>query len=196
MRTTRIGPKPPYRAGRPRTFHNERSLPEAPRIPFGWPGSASRSGAAWPSVSEIAWGLASDKIAIVLAVALLIMTVLSAGPLHPIDNFINTAPRPYWDEIREFLILWPDTVASRFVALPVLGVTALHFAYWYRSWRPIILGAVGVFGMICLVASMKLLFSRSHPRTFDPSFFSAEGGVSFPSGTVPTPFCSTVWCCS
>ncbi|MDA0566800.1 phosphatase PAP2 family protein [Streptomonospora sp. S1-112] len=135
----------------------------------------------WPSVSEIAWGLASDKTAIVMAVALIIMTVLSAGPLHPIDNFINNAPRPYWDQIREFLIYWPDTVASRFVALPVLGVTALQLAYWHRSWRPIILSAVSVFGMLSLVASMKLLFARSHPRTEDPAFFSADG-VSFPSG--------------
>ncbi|MBB4935341.1 undecaprenyl-diphosphatase [Lipingzhangella halophila] len=133
-------------------------------------------------MSEIAWGLASDKTAIMLAVALLTMTVLAAGPLHPIDNFVNTYPRPLWDEIRVFLILWLDTVASRFVALPVLGVTALHFAYYHRSWRPVILGVVGVFGMVCLVASMKLLFSRSHPRTYDPSFFSDLGSVSFPSG--------------
>ncbi|MDA8371921.1 MAG: phosphatase PAP2 family protein [Nocardiopsaceae bacterium] len=136
----------------------------------------------WPSVSEIAWGLASDKVAIVLAVALIIMTVLSAGPLHPVDVLFNSVPRPYWDQVREPLILWPDTVASRFVALPVLGVTALQLAYWHRSWRPIILGAVGVFGMICLVASMKLLFARNHPRSGDPSFFSDGGGVSFPSG--------------
>ncbi|WP_343233444.1 phosphatase PAP2 family protein [Streptomonospora sp. PA3] len=132
-------------------------------------------------MSEIAWGLASDKTAIFLAVALIIMTVLSAGPLHPIDNLINNAPRPYWDQLREPLILWPDTVASRFVALPVLGVTCLQLAYWHRSWRPVILGAVGPFGMMSLVAAMKLLFSRGHPRSGDPSFF-AESGVSFPSG--------------
>ncbi|MBB5998655.1 undecaprenyl-diphosphatase [Streptomonospora salina] len=136
---------------------------------------------AWPSVSEIAWGLASDKAAIMLAVALIIMTVLSAGPLHPIDNLINNAPRPFWHELRMPLILGPDTVASRFVALPVLGVTCLQLAYWHRSWRPIILGAVGPFSMVCLVASMKLLFMRSHPRTGDPSFFD-DSGVSFPSG--------------
>ncbi|WP_242677149.1 phosphatase PAP2 family protein [Streptomonospora litoralis] len=131
-------------------------------------------------MSEIAWGLASDKSAIMMAVALIIMTVLSAGPLHPIDNLINNAPRPLWDQIRVPMILWPDTVASRFVALPVLGVTALQLAYWHRSWRPIILGAVGVLGMMCLVASMKLIIARSHPRTGDPAFFA--DGVSFPSG--------------
>lgn len=136
----------------------------------------------WPSVSEIAWGIASDKIAITMAVLLITMTMLSAGPLHPIDNLINNAPRPYWDEMREFLILWPDTVASRFVAIPVLAATALQLAYWHRSWRPIILGAVGVVGMMSLVAAMKLFFSRNHPRTFDPSFFGDSGGVSFPSG--------------
>ncbi|GAA1756041.1 MULTISPECIES: phosphatase PAP2 family protein [Streptomonospora] len=132
-------------------------------------------------MSEIAWGLASDKTAIMLAVALIIMTVLSAGPLHPIDNLINNAPRPFWEQLRIPMILWPDTVASRFVALPVLGVTCLQLAYWHRSWRPIILGAVGPFGMVCLVAAMKLLFTRSHPRTQDPAFFS-DSGVSFPSG--------------
>ncbi|WP_026123703.1 phosphatase PAP2 family protein [Nocardiopsis chromatogenes] len=133
-------------------------------------------------MSEIAWGIASDKIAITMAVLLITMTMLSAGPLHPIDNLINNAPRPYWDEMREFLILWPDTVASRFVAIPVLAVTALQLAYRHRSWRPIILGGVGVVGMMSLVATMKLLFSRNHPRTLDPSFFGDTGGVSFPSG--------------
>ncbi|GAB3445444.1 phosphatase PAP2 family protein [Streptomonospora sediminis] len=131
-------------------------------------------------MSEIAWGLASDKAAIFLAVALIIMTVLSAGPLHPIDNLLNNAPRPLWEQIRIPMILWPDTVASRFVALPVLGAVSLQLAYWHRSWRPIILGAVGVFGMMSLVASMKLIFTRSHPRTGDPAFFA--DGVSFPSG--------------
>ncbi|RNL85693.1 phosphatase PAP2 family protein [Halostreptopolyspora alba] len=161
---------------------DDSSLPGAQRLPGTRTHRPPGSAVTWPSVSEIAWGLASDKIAIVLAVALMIMTVLAAGPLHPIDNFVNQAPRPLWDEIRVFLILWPDTVASRFVALPVLGVTALHFAYWHRSWRPVVLSAVGPFGMVCLVASMKLLFARSHPRTFDPSFFSETGSVSFPSG--------------
>ncbi|WP_285758749.1 phosphatase PAP2 family protein [Nocardiopsis ansamitocini] len=135
----------------------------------------------WPSASEIAWGLASDKVAILLAVALVTMTVLSAGALHPIDNFINTMPRPFWDDIRLFLILWPDTVASRAVALPVLAVVSLHLAYWHRSWRPVVLATGGVFGMVCLVATMKLILRRSHPRTLDPSFFT-DGGVSFPSG--------------
>ncbi|MFC7328011.1 phosphatase PAP2 family protein [Marinactinospora rubrisoli] len=136
----------------------------------------------WPSWGEILWGLASDKIAIGLAVALITMTVLAAGPLNPIDNLINTLPRPYWSEVRVFLILWPDTIASRAVALPVLTLVAFQLAYWHRSWRPIILGATGVFGMICLVAAMKLLLARNHPRTLDPSFFSDNGGVSFPSG--------------
>jgi undecaprenyl-diphosphatase len=184
MHTLRIRSKPPFRAGL--------SIPPFNRVqgaPRALPGTAARTATrrpgaprvSWPSVSEIAWGLASDKRAIVLAVVLITMTVLSAGPLHPVDEFINNAPRPYWDQIREPMILWPDTVASRFVALPVLGVTALQLAYWHRSWRPIILGAGGVVGMMSMVAMMKLVFARSHPRTGDPSFF-AEGGVSFPSG--------------
>ncbi len=182
MHTSRIGPEPPHRAGRPlpQSSHTDGSLLGPLRLPpiRRSPGKT----VPWPSVSEIAWGLASDKIAIVLAVALISMTVLAAGPLHPIDNFVNTAPRPYWEESRVFLILWVDTVASRFVALPVLGVTTLHFAYYHRSWRPVILGAVAAFGMVCLVASMKLLFSRGHPRQLDPGFFAPDGGVSFPSG--------------
>ncbi|GAB3477438.1 hypothetical protein GCM10027440_11850 [Nocardiopsis coralliicola] len=136
----------------------------------------------WPSVSEIAWGIASDKTAIAMAVLLITMTMLSAGPLHPIDRFVNEAPRPYWDEVRVFLILWPDNVASRFVAIPVLAVASLQLAYWFRSWRPIILSGVGVVGMMSLVASMKLLLGRNHPRAGDPAFFNDAGGVSFPSG--------------
>ncbi|SKA12851.1 undecaprenyl-diphosphatase [Marinactinospora thermotolerans DSM 45154] len=184
MHTSRIRPKPPNRAGHSNHAFRRSGYPSGGPVTISNGPRPDRDGpkrVTWPTVSEIAWGLASDKIAILLAVALVTMTVLSAGPLHPVDNFINTLPRPFWDEIRVFLILWPDTVASRFVALPVLTVVALHLAYHHRSWRPIILGAGGVFGMICLVASMKLLLARSHPRTYDPSFFS-EGGVSFPSG--------------
>ncbi len=136
----------------------------------------------WPSVSEIAWGLASDRIAIMLAVALIVMTMLAAGPMHPVDVFLNELPRPYWDLLREPLIYWPDTVASRAVALPVLAVTALQLAYWHRSWRPIVLGAVGVVGMMSLVSVMKLGFNRGHAKNFDPDFFQGMGNVAFPSG--------------
>ncbi|WP_243742535.1 phosphatase PAP2 family protein [Actinorugispora endophytica] len=137
----------------------------------------------------MAWGLASDKIAILLAVVLVTMTVLSAGALHPIDTLINTYPRPFESErFRTFLILWPDTVASRAVALPVLTVVAGHLAYWHRSWRPVVLAVGGVFGMVCLVATMKVVLRRSHPRSGDPAFFADSGewfpseSVSFPSG--------------
>ena len=136
----------------------------------------------WPSVSEIAWGLASDRIAIMLAVALIVMTMLAAGPLHPVDNFLNEMPRPFYDLLREPLIFWPDTVASRMVALPVLGVTAVQLAYWHRSWRPIVLGAVGVFGMMSFVSVIKLASSRGHAKNFDPDFFAGPGNVAFPSG--------------
>ncbi|GAA1453117.1 MULTISPECIES: phosphatase PAP2 family protein [Nocardiopsis] len=136
----------------------------------------------WPSVSEIAWGVASDRVAIMLAVALIVMTMLAAGPLHPVDNFLNELPRPYWDVLREPLILWPDTVASRAVALPVLGVTVLQLAYWHRSWRPIVLGTVGVVGMMSLVSVMKLGTNRGHAKHFDPDFFMGPGNVAFPSG--------------
>ncbi len=159
-----------------------RVLDAVPRLPARVSRGSGAPRVTWPSVSEIAWGIASDKIAIVMAVLLITMTMLSAGPLHPIDNLINNAPRPYWDELRTFLIIWPDTVASRFVAIPVLAVTALQLAYWHRSWRPIILSGVGVVGMMSLVASMKLLLARNHPRTGDPAFFGDAGGVSFPSG--------------
>nr|WP_184293199.1 phosphatase PAP2 family protein [Nocardiopsis algeriensis] len=136
----------------------------------------------WPSVSEIAWGLASDRIAIILAVALIAMTMLAAGPLHPVDNFLNELPRPFWDTLREPLIHWPDNVASRYVALPVLGVTALQLAYWHRSWRPMVLSAVGVVGMMSLVSIMKLAFNRGHAKNYDPDFFAGMGNVAFPSG--------------
>ncbi|TQN28510.1 undecaprenyl-diphosphatase [Haloactinospora alba] len=187
MHPSRIRPRPsdraektnisPYRVGGPASPKRRDSAEHESAETADAHGSRR---AVWPSVSEIAWGLASDKIAIFLAVALITLTVLSAGPLHPLDNWVNTAPRPLWDELRSFLILWVDVVASRFVALPVLGVTALQLAYWFRSWRPIILGVCGVFGMMSLVASMKLLFMRNHPRSYDPSFFG--DAVSFPSG--------------
>jgi undecaprenyl-diphosphatase len=117
-----------------------------------------------------------------LAVALLMMTMLGAGPLHPVDNVLNEIHRPYWEVLREPLIYWPDNVASRYVALPVLGVVALQLAYWHRSWRPIVLGAVGVVGMMSLVSIMKLAINRGHAKYYTPEFFEGPGNVAFPSG--------------
>ncbi|GAA3731403.1 hypothetical protein GCM10022205_16010 [Spinactinospora alkalitolerans] len=188
MHTLRIRPKPPNRAGNPLLLPvlYRFSRVDVNRVATGPFALRPKTGrprrVVWPSTSELAWGMASDKTAILLAVVLVTMTVLSAGVLQPIDNLVNTLPRPFEADIREFLILWPDTVASRFVALPVLGVVSLHLAYHHRSWRPIVLAGGGGFVMVCLVATMKVVLARSHPRTFDPSFFSGTGDVSFPSG--------------
>lgn len=127
--------------------------------------------------------ITSDPLAGFLAMLLAAMTVLSAQALHPLDHFVNTLPRLDSLLVREFLIYWPDTVASRAVALPVLGLVALFLALRSRSYRPIVLAAGSVVTMICLVAAMKVVTSRSHPRTYDPSFFVDFGqNFSFPSG--------------
>lgn len=136
----------------------------------------------WPSVSEIAWSMASDRIAIIMAVGLIVMTMLAAGPLHPVDHFLNDFQRPAYDLLRAPLIYSLDNLASRYVALPVLGVVALQLAYWYRSWRPIVLSAVGVVGMMSLVSMMKLAASRGHAKYAEAEFFSGAGNVAFPSG--------------
>ncbi|MDV6011104.1 phosphatase PAP2 family protein [Haloechinothrix sp. LS1_15] len=125
----------------------------------------------------------SDGPAIVLAGAFVLMTVLAAGPLHFVDTFFNEFPRP---EISRatwlFLDYGPDEIASRFVAIPALGIVALYLAHRFRSWRPLILGAAGVVGMSGLVWGLKLLLARHHPKTFDPTYFSDGEGIAFPSG--------------
>src|SRR5699024_4960061 len=146
------------------------------------PGPPAVRAVKWPSVSEIAWVLASDRIAIMLAVALIMMTMLGAGPLHPVDNFLHQVHPPDWEVLREPLLCWPDNVVSRYVALPVLAVDALQLAYWHRSWRPIVLGAVGVVGMMSLVSIMKLAINRGHAKYYTPEFFEGPGNVAFPSG--------------
>lgn len=127
--------------------------------------------------------LVTDRVVLGLAVALLMMVVLALGPLRPVDNLLNTMPRLESQTLRVLLVYWPDTIASRAVALPVLGVVALRLTLWVRSWRPILLAGGAVFAMICLVSVMKLVLARSHPRTQDPSFFVDFGNnFSFPSG--------------
>ncbi|MDS1271423.1 phosphatase PAP2 family protein [Lipingzhangella sp. LS1_29] len=127
--------------------------------------------------------LLSDRVTLGLAIALAAMVVLALGPLRPIDTLLNTLPRLESETLRTLLIYWPDTIASRAVALPVLGVVALRLTLWVRSWRPILLAGGSVFAMICLVSAMKLVLARSHPRTHDPSFFVDFGqNFSFPSG--------------
>ncbi|WP_236538694.1 phosphatase PAP2 family protein [Spiractinospora alimapuensis] len=125
----------------------------------------------------------ADRPTLLLGLLLATATVLSINALNPIDLFVNTFPRLHSDLLRTLLINWPDNVAGRAVALPVLGVVSLFLALRSRSWRPVIIAAGSVFTMICLVAGMKLVLARSHPRTGDPSFFVDIGhNFSFPSG--------------
>ncbi|SNR66866.1 undecaprenyl-diphosphatase [Haloechinothrix alba] len=128
--------------------------------------------------------LSLDSVTIVLMVALLTVTALAAGPLHFLDNYLNEVPHPLtrlgtaW----YFLKFVPNEVGSRFIAIPLLGIVTLIFAYRHRSWRPIIVSSVGVLGMSGLIWGFKFLFARNQPREYDPAFFSDYGGLAFPSG--------------
>lgn len=136
----------------------------------------------WPRMGEIAWGLSTDRLVLLLAGLLVTFTVLSAGPLHALDDFLNTAPRPFIDDTWLLLNWTLDEIASRFLVLPVLGIPALYLAYTHRSWRPVVLCTVGVLGMSILVWGMKFVTGRAQPNTYDAAFFAGEGGLAFPSG--------------
>ena len=139
-------------------------------------------------------GACVDKTAILLAVVLVTLTVPSAGALQPIDVMINTLPRrskmrsgrfSSYGSTRRFASRGPTS----------FGVVALHLAYWHRSWRPIVLRTGGVFGMICLVASISSSWA-GHTRAPTTPLSSRRAVSRSRRGTGRTPFSSTASCCS
>jgi membrane-associated phospholipid phosphatase len=145
------------------------------------PGTAAGFG---DRLREGARHVASDRLTMFLALLLVTVSVLTLQAFNEIDAFFNGFPRLESETLRVFLIYWPDTVASRAVALPVLGLVALFLALRTRSWRPLVLSAGAFLAMVFVVGSMKLFFGRAHPRTGDPAGFFVDVGqnFSFPSG--------------
>lgn len=124
-----------------------------------------------------------------LALALLAVTALAAGPFLWIDVLLaerwleGFAPAaiPFAQNVL-------DRVASQAVSLPVLAAVAIILALRRRTWRPVLLAAGAEASFLLGVGTMKVLLGRGASSAGDPRFF--EGGllemgslgIAYPSG--------------
>lgn len=124
-----------------------------------------------------------------LFVSLVVVTVLSGGPLHGFDEALNkpwsTWILPDWRSFFQDVI---DPIASQSVGLPILGVVAVLLAWRRRSTRPILVAGAVEIGVVGAVGAMKLALARPAPVMEDPAFFAGGilklgwHGISYPSG--------------
>lgn len=124
-----------------------------------------------------------------LAGALVILTVLAAGPLQHLD----TQGHEYWSRkmpplAQHILQNVLDPIAGQTVCLPVLITVAVVIAYRRRSWRPLICAAAAEAAFYVGVGGFKVLLARPAPTERDAEFFAGgllkDGwhGISYPSG--------------
>ncbi|WP_338751368.1 phosphatase PAP2 family protein [Janibacter alittae] len=124
-----------------------------------------------------------------LAGALVLLTVLAAGLLRPVD----VALQGYWAKRYTpnwfgFLDSVPNAVAGQAVCLPVLLVIAVVLARRYRTWHPLAVVVAAEVAFYVGVGGMKILLGRTSPAAGSGHFWEggvfAHGwyGIAYPSG--------------
>lgn len=117
---------------------------------------------------------------VVLLTAFLVFTLLSVGPLLPVDRALDMELAKDWPDgrpVAETLVM----LGQRAVGLPVLFAVTLYAALRRRTWEPVLITVTSVLALNFVVGVIKLATGRNSPRvTEDPSFW--EGGILYPSG--------------
>lgn len=124
-----------------------------------------------------------------LAGALVVVTVLAAGPLRSLD----AALQGYWAKRYtpnwfDFLDSVPNAIAGQAVCLPVLVVIALVLARKHRTWHPLAIVVAAEVAFYVGVGGMKILLGRTSPAAGAGHFWEggvfAHGwyGIAYPSG--------------
>lgn len=124
-----------------------------------------------------------------LAGALVVVTLLAAGPLRSID----TALQGYWAKKytpnwANFLDSVPNAVAGQAVCLPVLLAVAVVLARRYRTWHPIAIAVAAEVAFYGGVGGMKVLLGRTSPAAGVGHFWEGGAlehgwyGIAYPSG--------------
>lgn len=124
-----------------------------------------------------------------LAGALVVVTLLAAGPLRSLD----VALQGYWAKRYtpnwfDFLDTVPNAIAGQAVCLPVLLVIALVLARKHRTWHPLAIVVAAEVAFYAGVGGMKILLGRTSPAAGVGHFWEggvfAHGwyGIAYPSG--------------
>jgi len=125
----------------------------------------------------------------VLAISLIVVTVVAAGPFQELDLFLA---KRWLYRIEPSLLPFAqnvlDPIAGQAVCLPILLLVAVVIARKLRSWRPLLIAGLAELGFLGGVGLMKVLLARGVTYERDPRFFEAGffdmgfKGISYPSG--------------
>lgn len=124
-----------------------------------------------------------------LALTLMIVIVIAAGPFQDIDLFLAKRWLYRLDpSLLPFAQNVLDRIAGQAVCLPILLAVAAVIARRLRSWRPLLIAGVAELGFLVGIGSMKVILARGVTYERDPRFLEAglfemgAKGISFPSG--------------
>lgn len=124
-----------------------------------------------------------------LAIALVLVIIIAAGPFQDIDLFLAKRWLYRLDpSLLPFAQNVLDPIAGQAVCLPILVAVAGTIAWKLRSWRPLLIAGLAELGFLLGVGSMKVLLARGVTYERDPRFLEAglfemgAKGISFPSG--------------
>lgn len=124
-----------------------------------------------------------------LAIALVVVTVIAAGPLRVYDYTLNRR----WLYLFNPDLVWftqnvLDRIAGQAVCLPILAIVAIVLARRNQSWRPIIFALATEAAFYVGVGGLKVLLARPATTLHDPRFIQGglldfgDRGISYPSG--------------
>ena len=124
-----------------------------------------------------------------LAGALVVVTVLAAGPLQSVDAALQGYhAKKYTPNWADFLDSVPNAVAGQAVCLPVLLCVALVIAWRRRTWHPLVIVAAAEVAFYGGIGGMKVLLGRTAPAAGEGYFWQGGAiehgwyGIAYPSG--------------
>ena len=126
----------------------------------------------------------------VLAGSLLVVTLLAAGPLRPLDAALQGFhARKYTPNWADFLDSVPNAVAGQAVCLPVLLAVAIVIAWKHRTWHPLAIVVAAEVAFYVGIGGLKVLLGRTAPVAGEGTFWLDGGalthgwyGIAYPSG--------------
>lgn len=126
----------------------------------------------------------------VLAGALLVVTLLAAGPLRPLDTALQGYhAKKYTPNWAEFLDSVPNAVAGQAVCLPFLLAVAIFIAWRRRTWHPLAIVVAAEVAFYVGIGGLKVLLGRTAPVAGEGTFWLDGGafahgwyGIAYPSG--------------
>ncbi|WP_068251463.1 phosphatase PAP2 family protein [Janibacter corallicola] len=124
-----------------------------------------------------------------LAGTFIVLTLLVAGPLVPVDKALQGYwAKRYTPNWADFLDAAPNALAGQAVCLPILLAVALWLARKHRTWHPLAIVVAAEVGFYGGIGTLKFVLARSYPTAGNGHFWAGgmiehgAHGISYPSG--------------